>query len=140
MFEFTIEMAAWMVYKLITPKIEYVWDSNFNIFPRYLVFSRLWSYYSTHKWCTCSCRVEETNVFCGICTTADAADENCYGGVARRYTKIEEIRKSHDNVLLLDAGDQFQGTLWFQYYDGQGVAHFVNKFGYDAMVWINSYL
>lgn len=38
------------------------------------------------------------------------------------------------NVLLLDAGDQFQGTVWFNYYKGAEAAYFMNKLGYNAMV------
>ena len=41
------------------------------------------------------------------------------GGVARRATLIEEIRKENPNVLLLDAGDIFQGTPYFNYYGGE---------------------
>lgn len=41
------------------------------------------------------------------------------GGVARRATLIEEIRKENQNVLLLDAGDIFQGTPYFNYYGGE---------------------
>ena len=37
---------------------------------------------------------------------------NCYGGVARRVTAINQIREDteHENILILDAGDQSQGT------------------------------
>ena len=38
------------------------------------------------------------------------------GGVARRAALIETIRKENPNVLLLDAGDIFQGTPYFNYY------------------------
>ena len=41
------------------------------------------------------------------------------GGVARRATLIENIRKENPNVLLLDAGDIFQGTPYFNYYGGE---------------------
>lgn len=47
---------------------------------------------------------------------------------------MSEIRRKEKNVLLLDAGDQFQGTVWFNYYKGAEAAHFMNKLGYDAMV------
>lgn len=40
------------------------------------------------------------------------------GGVARRAALIETIRKENENVLLLDAGDIFQGTPYFNYYGG----------------------
>ncbi|KAI5608471.1 5'-nucleotidase precursor [Silurus asotus] len=73
-------------------------------------------------------RVEETNKDSGKCTKGD-----CFAGVARRFTKIKEIRSSEKNVLLLDAGDQFQGTVWFNIYKGKEAAYFMNKLGYDAM-------
>ncbi|XP_068608204.1 snake venom 5'-nucleotidase-like [Brachionichthys hirsutus] len=72
-------------------------------------------------------RIEETGEDSGKC------DTSCFAGVARRFTKVSEIRKMERNVLLLDAGDQFQGTVWFNYYKGAEAAHFMNKLGYDAM-------
>ncbi|XP_056419231.1 5'-nucleotidase [Hyla sarda] len=74
-------------------------------------------------------RVEQTNRDSGKC--GNPAD--CYGGVARRLTKIKEIRASHQNVLLLDGGDQFQGTIWFNVYKGDEAAYFMNHLKYDAM-------
>ncbi len=79
-------------------------------------------------------RVEETNKDSGKCTKAP-----CFAGVARRWTKIREVRSKERNVLLLDAGDQFQGTVWFNFYKGAEAAHFMNKLGYDAMVRIACY-
>jgi len=55
------------------------------------------------------------------------------GGVARRYTLLKQIRAEYPNVLLLDAGDVFQGTLYFNQYKGQADLWFMNKMGYDAM-------
>ncbi|XP_075454006.1 5'-nucleotidase isoform X1 [Ascaphus truei] len=74
-------------------------------------------------------RVEQTSKDSGKCGNP----QDCYAGVARRYTKIQEIRKSHENVLLLDAGDQFQGTIWFNYFKGREAAYFMNYLHYDAM-------
>uniref|UniRef100_A0A0B8RXZ9 Snake venom 5'-nucleotidase n=1 Tax=Philothamnus irregularis TaxID=1899461 RepID=A0A0B8RXZ9_9SAUR len=73
-------------------------------------------------------RVEQTSRDSGKCTGQD-----CYGGVARRATKIQEIRATHRNVLLLDAGDQYQGTIWFSYFKGREVVQFMNSLRYDAM-------
>lgn len=75
-------------------------------------------------------RIEETSEDSGKCS----ARGPCFAGVARRFTKVSEIRKKEKNVLFLDAGDQFQGTVWFNYYKGAEAAHFMNKLGYDAMV------
>ena len=79
-------------------------------------------------------RIEETNKYGGPCTHADSIAKKCFGGVARRQTAIKDIRATHRNVLLLDAGDQFQGTVWFTIYKGLATAFFMNKLGYDAMV------
>ena len=40
------------------------------------------------------------------------------GGVARRMQLINKIRSEEKNVLLLDSGDIFQGTPYFNYYGG----------------------
>ncbi|XP_038059821.1 5'-nucleotidase-like [Patiria miniata] len=69
----------------------------------------------------------------GPCTAEQAADGACYGGVARRAAKVKEIRNSVQNVLLVDAGDGFQGTVWFYVFRGQATAYFMNMLGYDAM-------
>ena len=55
------------------------------------------------------------------------------GGVARLKTVVEEIRDEEDDVLFLDAGDQFQGTLFFTVGGADGVADVMNELGYDAM-------
>ncbi|XP_018422636.1 PREDICTED: 5'-nucleotidase isoform X1 [Nanorana parkeri] len=74
-------------------------------------------------------RVEQSSRDSGKC--GNPAD--CYGGVARRFTKVKEIRANQQNVLLLDGGDQFQGTIWFNVYAGMEAAHFMNDLAYDAM-------
>jgi 5'-nucleotidase len=59
--------------------------------------------------------------------------EPVQGGVARLQTAIEEIRDDEKNVLLLDAGDQFQGTLFFTVGGADVVADVMNELEYDAM-------
>lgn len=54
------------------------------------------------------------------------------GGVARRATIIENIRKENPNVLLLDAGDIFQGTPYFNFYGGELEFKLMSMMGYDA--------
>ena len=55
------------------------------------------------------------------------------GGAARLAGAIAAIRAEGGHVVLLDAGDQFQGTLFFTYYSGQAAAQVMTRFGYDAM-------
>jgi len=53
------------------------------------------------------------------------------GGVARRAAIIENIRKENPNVLLLDAGDIFQGTPYFNYYGGELEFKLMSMMKYD---------
>ena len=53
------------------------------------------------------------------------------GGVARRAALIESIRAENSNVLLLDAGDIFQGTPYFNYYGGEIEFKLMSMMRYD---------
>lgn len=53
------------------------------------------------------------------------------GGVSRRASLIENIRKENPNVLLLDAGDIFQGTPYFNYYGGELEFKLMSMMKYD---------
>ena len=79
-------------------------------------------------------RFDEMSKYGGLCRTKDAQAGKCYGGVARRMTALRQIRNNTENMLFLDAGDQFQGTLWFYIHKGTAAAHFMNLLQYDAMV------
>lgn len=64
-----------------------------------------------------------------------AADHPKYpgkGGVARRAALIESIRRENPNVLLVDAGDIFQGTPYFNYYGGELEFRLMSMMKYDA--------
>jgi len=54
------------------------------------------------------------------------------GGVARRATLVESIRKENPNTLLLDAGDIFQGTPYFNFYGGELEFKLMSMLKYDA--------
>src|SRR5690606_1887302 len=54
------------------------------------------------------------------------------GGVARRAALVEKIRKENPNTLLLDAGDIFQGTPYFNYYGGELELKLMSMMKYDA--------
>ena len=54
------------------------------------------------------------------------------GGVARRATLIEQIRTDNPDTLLLDAGDMFQGTPYFNYYGGELEFKLMSMLKYDA--------
>lgn len=54
------------------------------------------------------------------------------GGFARRATLIQQFRSQEKNVLLLDAGDIFQGTPYFNFYGGELEFKLMSMMGYDA--------
>lgn len=54
------------------------------------------------------------------------------GGVARRASLIESIKRENPNVLVLDAGDSFQGTPYFNYYGGELEFKLMSMMGYHA--------
>jgi len=54
------------------------------------------------------------------------------GGVAKRATLIERVRLENSNTLLLDAGDIFQGTPYFNFFGGEVEFKLMSKLKYDA--------
>ncbi|PZR01100.1 MAG: multifunctional 2',3'-cyclic-nucleotide 2'-phosphodiesterase/5'-nucleotidase/3'-nucleotidase [Cereibacter sphaeroides] len=82
-------------------------------------------------------RIEPINRFDSTCSDEEAAEEACFGGAARLAAAIgalrTELQSQGENVLVLDAGDQFQGSLFYTTYKGAAEAEFMEKIGYDAM-------
>lgn len=78
-------------------------------------------------------RFEPISKYDSPCSSEDNAAGECFGGTARLTTAIEEARSRTNNAILVDGGDQFQGTLFYTYYKGAMAAEFMNALGYDAM-------
>ncbi|KAA2313957.1 multifunctional 2',3'-cyclic-nucleotide 2'-phosphodiesterase/5'-nucleotidase/3'-nucleotidase [Pseudooceanicola sediminis] len=78
-------------------------------------------------------RFEPVSKYDSSCGAEDNAEGKCFGGSARLVTQIAEERKTAGNSILVDGGDQFQGTLFYTYYKGKLAAEMMNKMGYDAM-------
>lgn len=57
--------------------------------------------------------------------------------VANRVAAIMQVREEKANTLLLDAGDVFSGTLYFNEFNGLADLEFMNMVGYDAMTFGN---
>lgn len=55
------------------------------------------------------------------------------GGITRRASLVKKVRAHEKNVLLLDAGDVFQGTPWFDVYGGSVDLKLMTEMQYDAM-------
>ncbi len=78
-------------------------------------------------------RYEPISAFDGPCSAEDNTAGDCFGGSARLVTALAEARARSNNTILVDGGDQFQGTLFYTYYKGVMTAEFMNRLGYDAM-------
>ena len=78
-------------------------------------------------------RFEPISKYDSGCSAEDNTEGKCFGGSARLMTAIEAARAGSDNSILVDGGDQFQGTLFYTYYKGKLAAEMMNKMGYDAM-------
>jgi 5'-nucleotidase/UDP-sugar diphosphatase len=82
-------------------------------------------------------RMEAINSSDATCSDEQATAGECFGGAARVATKINERRDAltaeGQNVIVLDAGDQFSGSLFYTTYKGTDTAEFMNAVGFDAM-------
>ncbi|WP_127846378.1 bifunctional metallophosphatase/5'-nucleotidase [Psychroflexus aestuariivivens] len=54
------------------------------------------------------------------------------GGAARRFSYIKQVVNENPNTLVLDAGDAFQGTPYFNFYGGELEYKIMSKLGYHA--------
>lgn len=78
-------------------------------------------------------RFEPISKYDSGCSSEDNAEGKCFGGSARLVTAVTEARARSNNSILVDGGDQFQGTLFYTYYKGKLAAEMMNKLGYDGM-------
>ncbi|WP_416368528.1 bifunctional metallophosphatase/5'-nucleotidase [Tritonibacter mobilis] len=80
-------------------------------------------------------RIESISKYDSTCGADDEAEGKCFGGIARVKTMVDTKRAELDgqNVLLLDAGDPFQGSLFYTTYKGAAEAEFMEDIGYDVM-------
>jgi len=82
-------------------------------------------------------RIQPINRFDSTCNAEDDAAGECFGGVARVATAIntmrDELTAAGENVVVIDAGDQFQGSLMYTTYKGEVEAEFMEAIGFDVM-------
>ncbi len=78
-------------------------------------------------------RFEPISKYDGPCGAEDNTAGECFGGTARLVTAIKDAKARSNNAILVDGGDQFQGTLFYSYYKGKMAAEMMNKLGYDGM-------
>jgi 5'-nucleotidase len=80
-------------------------------------------------------RIESNNKYESTCSAEEETKGECIGGAARLITAIAQERKKLDgqNVILLNGGDNFQGSLFYTTYKGKAEAEFLNQMKFDAM-------
>jgi 5'-nucleotidase len=80
-------------------------------------------------------RVESINKYDSTCSAEDEAKNACFGGAARLKTAIDQTRAglAGKNVLTLDGGDSFQGSMFYTTYKGAVEAEMMNAMKFDAM-------
>ncbi|XP_072760214.1 apyrase [Anoplolepis gracilipes] len=76
-------------------------------------------------------RFEQTGPTSGTCR--EGHEQDCVGGIARVYTAVNQLVKERPNAIFLNAGDHFQGTLWYNVHRWNVTALFMNMLPHDAM-------
>ncbi len=80
-------------------------------------------------------RIESISKYDSTCSAEDEGEGKCFGGAARLVTAVREARAamSGDNVIFLNAGDNFQGSLFYTTYKGAAEAEFLGVMKPDVM-------
>ncbi|MER8691263.1 5'-nucleotidase C-terminal domain-containing protein [Mesorhizobium opportunistum] len=80
-------------------------------------------------------RIEGNNKYESTCSADEETKGECIGGAGRLVTAIAQERKKLEgqNVLLLNAGDSFQGSLFYTTYKGAVEEEFLNQIKPDAV-------
>lgn len=81
-------------------------------------------------------RFEETNLKSNNCTATERSTVGCIAGISRVYTTIKRLLKEYQskNAIYLNAGDNFQGTLWYNLLRWNVTASFIKKLRPAVMV------
>ncbi|KKA30168.1 hypothetical protein TD95_001161 [Thielaviopsis punctulata] len=73
------------------------------------------------------------DIFSSSGTDCTAPQKGCYGGYSRIKHVVDTMRPQYEDSLWLNAGDEFQGTMFYTYYKGEKIAETINQLGFDAM-------
>lgn len=77
-------------------------------------------------------RFEETGPTSGTCHEGEEA-KNCVGGIARVSTMVNRLIEERPNPIFLNAGDNFQGSLWYNIHRWNVTATFMNMLPHDVL-------
>ncbi|MCV6545924.1 MAG: 5'-nucleotidase/apyrase family protein [Cohaesibacter sp.] len=82
-------------------------------------------------------RIESINKYNSTCNAKGEEEGKCFGGIARIKTMVDQrradLKAAGKYVLTVDAGDQFQGSLFYSTYKGEAAVEFMNGIGFDVM-------
>ncbi|WP_316861329.1 bifunctional metallophosphatase/5'-nucleotidase [uncultured Cohaesibacter sp.] len=82
-------------------------------------------------------RIESITKYDNTCDAKGEEEGKCFGGMARVKTMInqrrDELKAAGKNVLVVDAGDEFQGSLFYSTYKGAAAVEIMNDIGFDVM-------
>lgn len=78
-------------------------------------------------------RFEPISKYNSGCKPEDNDEGKCFGGAARLVSAVRDARARTNNSILVDGGDQFQGSLFYTYYKGKAAAEMMNALQYDGM-------
>ena len=69
---------------------------------------------------------------------AEKVPPACFGGVARLFNTVKEIKADEENVIFLNGGDMFQGNVWYSQFKWRVIAQFTNYLNFTASVSIST--
>lgn len=61
-------------------------------------------------------------------------ESTCIGGIARVYTASRKLLDNRPNSIFLNAGDMYQGTIWYNLFKWNVTVEFMNKLPHDVLV------
>jgi 5'-nucleotidase len=79
-------------------------------------------------------RFDEINEKTFLPCAFNNTEESCIGGIARMKTVIDYLLSKRSNAIVLNAGDNFQGTFWYNLLRHNVTSYFLNFLPIDANV------
>nr|ABS30897.1 5'-nucleotidase/putative apyrase isoform 2 precursor [Ornithodoros kalahariensis] len=76
---------------------------------------------------------DESNQWGGPCVPKDGNTDHCVAGVTRLATLVKEMKERHPNALFMNAGDFFQGSVWYTVLKDRIVSAVMKELKYDAV-------
>ncbi|CAD6243389.1 GSCOCG00013054001-RA-CDS [Cotesia congregata] len=92
-----------------------------------------WKLHIVHTNDMHSSRFEETSALSTRCMPKDRESGHCYGGFARLATLVRKAKNSSTPTLFLNAGDTYQGSVYYTVHKWKIVAKFLNLLMPDAI-------